>query len=95
MINYKGQECTLRKSKYQEGGSTALYLVDSQTGEPVVMATVNMPEISLGENEVLIKDYSENKGILKTLIDARILEDTGKRVPAGYTEVAICKLKDD
>lgn len=57
-------------------------------------ATVNVPEIPVHENdgEVLIKDYSENKGILSSLVNAGVIVDTRTRFPVGLCEVALCYL---
>jgi hypothetical protein len=46
----------------------------------------------LKEDEVLIKDYSENTGIMKVLLDAKVIEFTGKYVESGFTSIPVCKL---
>ena len=63
-----------------------------EDGAPVAIATVNIPDYPLKEDEVLIKDYSENTGIMKVLLDAKVIEFTGKYVESGFTSIPVCKL---
>ena len=44
-----------------------MMLNDSQTGERVAVATVNIPEQFVPEGYVLIKNYSENSGMFEQL----------------------------
>lgn len=64
------------KSTYLNNGRIALELVDAETGEPMAKATMNIPEAKLAADEVLIKDYSENAGMVKTLIEGGVIEPT-------------------
>lgn len=92
MIRFKEWNCEVVKAKYGNG-RTAIRLVDADNGEPIATATVNIPEIPLPKNEVIIKDYSENEGILDALINAGIVELTGRRIKGGYVDMPICILK--
>jgi hypothetical protein len=82
---------TITTATYRDSGRTAIRAIDCDTGEPVAMLSVNMPEISLAEDEVLIKDYSENEGALETLLRAGIVEAL-EVIPCGYAEVVKCKI---
>lgn len=92
-------KCDVVKLRYQNS-RTALELVIAEDdedrelykGEPMATATVNMPQVALENNEVIIKDYSENEGMLETLVKAGIVEDTGKVVESGFVVCHICKL---
>jgi len=94
-IIHNGTKCTVIKETYQDNGRTALSLVEASTGEPWATATVNFPHFfPRTENHVLIKDYSENAGILKALIDGGIVKLAGNTFRAGHatvTEVEIIK----
>ena len=72
----------------------AIMLVDNSDVVPEVYAyaTVNIPEVELNSNEVIIKDYSENKGILDALITAGIISSPQKHVKKGFVECPICLL---
>lgn len=90
--NSKKDEKSLSvRKEYYDNGRVALILND-ENGEQYCIATINIPEQILAPNEVIIKDYSENKGVLKALIDAKIVADTGKKVDLPYCQVPICTL---
>lgn len=75
---------------YQGGEHFAIMLDDADTNEPVAVATINIPDEDINKDEVIIKDYSENEGILSTLISAKIIS-----VPVRFTRAGrypICKL---
>ena len=74
-------------------GRVKLRLRDRDDGEPVATATINVPEEPLAENEVIIKDYSENDGMLAALLDAGVVEPTGRVCVSGMVQAPICTLK--
>jgi hypothetical protein len=91
------------KLKYSQGlmrlmwgrygnGRIALELHDDETGEPISRATVNFPEIDLKDGETVIKDWSENEGMLAALEGAGIVKPTPKGItlPHGGT-APICR----
>ncbi len=82
----------MNKYKDTKQHIVAIEIKDNDDGCPVARATVNVPEFPLEEGHVLIKNYSENAGILPWLIENNIVEDTGKCVPVGYEKVHVCKL---
>ena len=62
-------------------------------GDPVVaIATVNIPEIPLESDEVIIKDYSENEGMLKALLTAGIVAEPHRFVGSGFVTMPVCRL---
>lgn len=73
-IQFKDWICELQFGKYQQNNKTAIILIEHGTGEPIATATVNIPEILLGKNEVIIKDYSENEGMFLALFNAGIVK---------------------
>ena len=54
-------------------GTSALILVDAN-GERVATASTNLRDVILPWNQVLIKDYTENEGVLATLVNDEIVE---------------------
>jgi len=71
-----------------------LYVV-SENGmlvEPMMTASINAPEVSLGDEEIIIKDFAENHGILKVLAEAGIVTPTGRQVPLTHALGDVCKL---
>lgn len=75
-----------------KNGRTSLQLIDMEDGCPYATATVNLPEVLLEENEILVKDYSENEGVLKFLLDNKIVTPTEKGVQSGHVWIPVCIL---
>jgi hypothetical protein len=95
-VVYKGWNCDLNKSYYEHGKRVALCLVagedDECPGEPVATCSVNIPEEPLADGEILIKDYSENEGMVEFLESVGVVERTGRVVCSGYVTIPVCKL---
>jgi hypothetical protein len=89
-VQFQGAEYGLDFSRYQNG-RPALILED-RDGNLAAMATVNIPEVQLKPNQVLIKDYSENHGMLRALEDAGIVKATGQSIRSGFADLPVCDL---
>lgn len=76
-------------------GRPVIQLRDAEDGCPYATATVNLPDVFLKDNEVLIKDYSENEGILDFLVENNIVTPTGKGVQSGHVWVPIAILNPE
>lgn len=101
-MSKKVGECTFRNRKcsvvemYYGNARKALQLNDMETGEPYAIATVNLPNYPLpDENHAFIKTWSENMGIFQSLKDAGIISDPKGHVPTGYVEAPIVELLYD
>lgn len=90
-VRFKEWDCVVFVGVY-ESGRIALQLFDAKDMEPVATATVNLPDAPLEEYEVLIKDYSENEGMVDALVKAGLVTDTTKRVPTGFAAASVCQL---
>jgi hypothetical protein len=73
------------------GGQIALQLFSKHGPEMTV--TSNMPDHQIGADEIVIKDYSENEGILNELIRLEIVEKPNRYASSGFVRLAVCKLK--
>lgn len=76
---------------YYWNGQTAIIFNDVEDGERVAVATVCIDE-ELEENEVAIKDYSENVGMLDALMEAGVVSAPKRYVRSGFVEIPICDL---
>jgi hypothetical protein len=85
-------ELTSHIGKYANG-QTRIQLYDTIDGMPYATATTAVENGLLKEGEVAIKDWSENAGILDSLINADIVEEPHAFIQSGYVKVPICKLK--
>jgi hypothetical protein len=88
------RDVVIQLHKY-ENGRTAIQLIDATDGEPYAVASVNMPNVLLADNEVLIKDYSENLGILDFLIKNNIVTPTPNGVNSGFVWLPVVILNDE
>jgi hypothetical protein len=84
-------DVTLERCNYRNNNGLALELVETKTGEPFMMCTVNIPNLSDGE--VAIKNYSENEGVLDFLIKEGIIEPPHRFDSSGYVSLPVCKVK--
>lgn len=90
-MKWKDQEVKLEFLEYVNR-RLAIRLIDAVDKSPQLMATVNLPNEPLEVDELFIKDYSENKGMLQWLINHGVVKDTGIRVKSGYVLVPKVKL---
>jgi hypothetical protein len=86
---FTDETVALAWNKYGNG-RLALDFVDSVTGEPIIRATVNLPDEPLADNETLIKSYSENDGMVEALTALGLIERTGRFAQSGFVEIEIC-----
>jgi len=89
-VRFLDTDCTVQKRQYANG-RVALSLVDEEG--PVATATVNLPNVPLGKNQVLIKSYAENEGMLDALVASGVVKPTGETVRSGFVEVPVCELQ--
>lgn len=88
---YLQEEVTIQLGTYGNGRvAIELYTLEQ---EPFMIASVNVPSVHLEEDEVIIKDYSENEGVLKFLEDNNIVHATPYAVQVGHTYCKICILQ--
>jgi len=87
-LDYAGEPLYPAFGRY-EGGRAALQMLDGMD-LPYATITVNLPE-DLAEGEHFVKGWSENEPIVKALLDAGWLRDTGRRVQTGYVEAMVCE----
>lgn len=90
-INFKDIKCNVTKF-YYKNDRTAIKLIDSEDGMPVLTATVNLPDEDINEDEVLIKSWSENEGIEEILVKENIIGPKIKDIPAGFANATLHKL---
>ena len=99
-VDFRGYACYVSKSTYKDG-QTRLSLcsaVDDEDNElfegmPVAEATLNLTLNNNFSSEfVVLKDYSENEGMLDVLMQAGVVEPTGKTLLTGYVSVPIVRV---
>jgi hypothetical protein len=91
VIQFKKYKCRIEKMKYSNG-RIALKLTDVNDGSPVAVASVNLVDEDLANNEIAIKNHSENEGMLDVLVKANLVSKPIRYVQSGYVVIPICKL---
>lgn len=84
------QDAVVRFKRYGDG-SLAL-VIESLTGERLCVATTAVEGAYVPPGLVLIKDYSENEGVLEALVKAGIVEEPTDAVASGFAMIPVCKL---
>ena len=91
VIEFNGYTCNVVKRQYSGNDRTALILTDATDGEYLTTASVNVPDIDLKDDEIVIKNYSENEGILEILTKAGLVKPLYE-VTSGFVKHNVCKL---
>jgi len=91
-VKFNNWNCKIVRHTYRDEDQNALALVDCNDGSPIATATVCIPGTPLESDEVIIKDYSENAGMLVALIASKAIGEPIRFAMAGFETVPICKL---
>lgn len=95
IVNHKGYKCDVSFGQYFNG-NIAIQLIGSPNtdyeGEAIAVASVN-GEVTLNDDVVGIKTWSENEGIVKSLVDGKIIEPKllGTE-PTGFVNIEYYRL---
>lgn len=92
-VQFKHWNCVLMFNRYVNGDTVSISLVDAVDREPVAHATVNIPGLDF--DEVAIKDYSENIGMLEALLNAGVIETPHREVNFGFVIIPIARLSEE
>lgn len=88
---YINQRALLSFGQY-ENGATAISLFDPQDGEPLAVATVNLPHEVPAPGRVFIKNYSENEGMVSALLQAGVISLPHRLLDAGYVTEGVAEV---
>ena len=89
-VKFMGEELIPIIGQYVNG-QTAIRLVD-QDGHPFMTASV-AHDVNIDDDCVIIKNYSENEGILEALIEAEIIEKPFCEIPVNFVTLYVAILK--
>lgn len=71
-ITFAGFDCKV-KILYYSNQRPAIQLIGVADGMPVATGTINFPKVKMPDGYAAIKDYAENEGMAKALIDAGVI----------------------
>lgn len=89
-IKVFGTECKIGLKKYYNG-NTVIELHTTDTHELFAVASVNL-ETKLPKGQIYIKDYGENEGILRELMEQGIVSEPLRYEPSGFVTIPVCNL---
>lgn len=89
-VKFKKWNCEVVESKYMVNNRIALELLETGTEERIATATTNLVDEHVEENEVVIKNYSENEGIYEVLLKAGIIGPVKRKVTSGFVDCLVC-----
>jgi hypothetical protein len=91
IVNFLNEPCSVRFHRYANR-TTAIQLT-CRNGEPMTIATANLPEINTEPEYVVVKDYSENEGVAEALEAAGVVEKVDLYLlPPFASRVWLCRL---
>ena len=90
-FNHIGYDVTVVAVRFQKLPNERIGIsLVTQDGEPWCDATMNTP--GLNHDEMAIKNYSENIGVLSALYDAGYIEKPHREVSTGYVQMGVTRL---
>ena len=69
-----------------------IMILDRENQEPLATASVMLEGEQQSNDEIFIKNWSENEGILTELILHKIVARPHGTLPAGYTIANVCRI---
>ena len=97
IINYKEYgKCKVEIGRYGNH-QKAIQLIGTEgeyNGSVITVPTVSM-DICIEDNEVIIKDYSENEGAYSILLAEGVISKAKRKVQIGYGTGCVCELLVD
>lgn len=98
-------DCVAVRELYRGTKATCLRILAADTqrnrtmgitvGESVCAASINLEYHKLEPDEVAIKNYSENQGLLPVLIAAQIVTLTNSRISSPYGLLPVVRINTD
>jgi hypothetical protein len=89
---------TIYNTVFQVGhyrnGRIAVELIDAETSEPFATLTINIPEATASDNEIIVKTWTENEQVAKAAYDSGLFLDTGKRISSGFVQAQVWKIRN-
>lgn len=91
-LKWKDWDCEI-VPRYYGNSRPALQLIDANDGCPIATATLNLPEEKLDDDEICIKNYSENMGMLESLLEHGLVDEPTRFIQLNHVRVPVCKMR--
>lgn len=90
-LTFRNTPCTAHRGTYS-GGGLRIYITEDDTNSTLFTASLNMEDRRLKDNQIIIKNYGDNVGILEALRKAGIVGETIRTASVGLEEADIVEL---
>lgn len=90
-VKFRNWECDVLMAQYANG-RPAIQLMDANDGDPIATATLNLPPEECPPGCAYIKTYSENEGMLESLMDAGIVSAPIGWVKTGWVRIPLVRI---
>lgn len=94
-VSFAGHEGVLAYGRYPNGRLALLIVDEEEDDDVIVTITANLPDMDMDEDEVAVKTYSENEGIIKALDPTRILVEQVGVESNGFAIFPVYKVDMD
>jgi len=91
-VTFKGSQFEVHIEKYRNNNRNAIMVIKKDDPDYDYIATINIPNANIDENMVIIKNYSENEGILDMLVKEKIVTKPIRYVQSGFEMCPVCIL---
>jgi hypothetical protein len=87
---------TVHIGRYPSGGAIAVEVfLGPAPDERWSFSTNLVPSgARIADDEFTVKSWSENEPLVEPMLATGLFEDTGRRVPSGYVEAPVWRLRD-
>lgn len=84
--------CHFVTSRYADNGNLALCIENNEEGR-IAICTVN-PGMPLGDNQIAVKNYSENEGMDDFLKGEGLIGKLVGTIPSGWVNIPVYELTE-
>jgi hypothetical protein len=92
-ITYHGEKLVVRADRHYSNGRVAVEVFGAD-GEPFAVLSVNLPNVEAPKKDhFYVKTWSENEILRAPALASGLFEDTGERIPTGWVEAEVWKVK--
>ncbi|MGN6369008.1 MAG: hypothetical protein ACTHN5_12175 [Phycisphaerae bacterium] len=91
VVHFRDHQCVLVLGSYKGNHGVPMMLLDRYTGEIVAIPTEKVGDVELKRNQVFIKDYGRDRGVLKALEEAGVVRNTGLGRQTGPSPAPLCE----
>lgn len=90
-VKFKQWQCVAEFARYNTSKRTAIRLLDENDRSLIAVATVNIDAAKFPANFTLIKNWSENEGMVDALVAAGVIKKPCGSYPTGFVSADLAE----